>query len=724
MRGRFFVPILALLVAIQPLPAMGAQSLDEVFAQAQQLMRRGDYSAAEQLYASVSAPHAMFLQARAALANGDPESAEATLQSLFDTYPDSDQTAPALLLLAQVRRAAGDCSGALRAIQAFLAAPHEPLGPYPALQQAQCFGKLGDWPAELSAARTALSIDNGGPRLTQIEALERGAEAAAKLGRKQDALDFYNRALGLASTRGYRAEMLFTTATIARAMGRDDTASVADRFRAIVIDLPETARAPDALDTLIDMGIDGTVSPLQAGTVRLNAKSYDAALTWFGEVPDGSPEAGPAGLAAAIAEVKLGREDDARMRLAALADADPTVAGRALLQLGQLQMRAGEYTKADTTFSKVTSIAPDKAAEGLLDAGLTRFARQDFAGAQDAWQRALTLQPSSQSDAELHFWLSKVLPPGSAAAADSLSQAAQSAPDSYYGLRAQELLDGSSLAMASLSAVRPDWLSLSPAEQQERTAWLASLGFGSPDQLRAEINALPGLHRAERLLDSGMQTEASWEIDAVSQSYVSAKDVAHLSALADWLTDHDLPQLTLKVGKAERDLVGLGNLPRAVQKQVYPAAWGDLVVEQSARYGVDPLLMLAMIRQESSFDPKAQSAAPAFGLTQIVPSTGRNIASRLAIDDFSTRDLFKPAVSLQFGSWFLSQLQSDFPHHPFAPLAAYNAGGGNVSRWLDRYGDDPDFFVELIPFVETQTYLRIVYDNYRHYQLLYGSAPH
>ena len=53
-------------------------------------------------------------------------------------------------------------------------------------------------------------------------------------------------------------------------------------------------------------------------------------------------------------------------------------------------------------------------------------------------------------------------------------------------------------------------------------------------------------------------------------------------------------------------------------------------------------------------------------------------------------------------------------------LAAYDAGGGNVSRWQDRWGDDPDILVEEIPFAETQTYLRTVYSNYLEYRLLYG----
>jgi soluble lytic murein transglycosylase len=312
------------------------------------------------------------------------------------------------------------------------------------------------------------------------------------------------------------------------------------------------------------------------------------------------------------------------------------------------------------------------------------------------------------------------MPSDSAAQAqDALNQAVAAAPESYYGLRAQEQLSGTLSVASTTPSTSTAWLSPSTAEVQERTAWLASLKT-TPERVSQEVNALPALSRADALLELGLRTEAGWEVDGVQAQYAQTRDVAHLSALADWLTARDLPQLALRVGKQMRDLVGLSNLPRAVQKQVYPAAWGDLVAEQAASYNVDPLLMLALMRQESSFDARAQSGAQAMGLTQVVPATGRNIASRLGRDDFALSDLLKPAVSVEFGTWFMAQLLGDYKGRIFPALAAYDAGGGNVSRWLQRFGDDPDLLVEEIPFAETQTYLRIVYDNYWHYQALYG----
>jgi soluble lytic murein transglycosylase len=106
---------------------------------------------------------------------------------------------------------------------------------------------------------------------------------------------------------------------------------------------------------------------------------------------------------------------------------------------------------------------------------------------------------------------------------------------------------------------------------------------------------------------------------------------------------------------------------------------------------------------------------------QVTPPTARSIASRFGHDDFALRDLFKPAISLEYGSWFLSQVLREFDGRPFPALAAYNAGGGNVSRWLSRFGDDPDVLVELVPFTETRTYLRVVYENYAQYRRLYAN---
>ena len=705
-----------------------AATADTLFAQGRQLLRRGDNASAQAFFAQLAdqlspdlAASAQVLEARAALADGDSDGAEAILQHVLAANPGPTAAAQAYFGLEQVRRAAGDCAGALRALGAYESiVGAAAVGPYTSLQRAQCAAKLGDWPAELDAARLALAIDGGGPRLSRIEALERAAEASTKLGRKQDALDYYSQSLQLAGTRAYRAEMLYTTAAVARSLGQ--TALAIDHFRSVVVDYPEQARGPDALDALSDMGRDGSVSPYQAGLVRLAAKDESRALWQFEQVEPGSQDWGPAQLGRAEALLKLGRDDDARQGLQAVADSDPAHAASALLRLGQLDERDGDNeAAAEAHYLAMAQAAPDRAAEALFHVGFTRYARQDTAGAQAAFRQGLASggPPAPIVQAELDYWLAKTLPNGSAEANAALGAAAVAAPDSYYSLRAQDALNTTQRAASSAPSPSASWLAPSAQELQERSDWFVAQGT-TAERASSEVAATEGIRRVAQLLDLGLRTEASWEIDGLLQQYAQAHDLVHLSALADWLAANDLPQLELQVGKQERDLAGYTNLPRFIQKQVYPAGWGDLVQEAAGRYSLDPLLLLAVIRQESSFDPRAQSGAQARGLTQVVPSTASSIAARLGYTDFSQRDLFKPALSLDFGAWFLGQLLGDYKGQVVPTLAAYNAGGGNVARWLNRFSNDPDLLVEQIPLNETQTYVRIVVDNYWHYQTLYA----
>ena len=512
--------------------------------------------------------------------------------------------------------------------------------------------------------------------------------------------------------------MLFTTATIARALGQKPLAI--ERFRAVVVDYADQARAPGALDALVEMDRGGTVSPLQAGLVRLNGKEYRAAIALLDQLEPGNPDWGAAQLARADALLKQGNDEAGRQGLAAVADADPAQAGSALLRLGQLQEREGASAAAEATYLQMARAAPDRAAEALFHVGFTRFVRGDRSGrpgglanrARRAVRRRRPYKRSCGTGQRAPTRVTRLL------RASPGSKPAAAASETYYGLRAQEQLGVTLSVASSQPPTNAAWLNLTATEVQERNAWLTKLGT-TAQRVERDIATLAGLQRADALLELGLRTEASWEVDAIAQQYVQARDVAHLNGLADWLTARDLPHLTLRVGRQMRDVVGYENLPRAAQKQVYPAGWGDLVAEASSRFAVDPLLMLAMMRQESSFDPRAQSGAEAMGLTQVVPSTARSIASRLGREDFVLRDLFKPAISVEFGTWFLAELLSDYKGRVFPALTAYNAGGGNVAGWLRRFGDDPDLLVEQIPFSETQTYLRIVYDNYFHYQALY-----
>jgi soluble lytic murein transglycosylase-like protein len=146
----------------------------------------------------------------------------------------------------------------------------------------------------------------------------------------------------------------------------------------------------------------------------------------------------------------------------------------------------------------------------------------------------------------------------------------------------------------------------------------------------------------------------------------------------------------------------------------YPAAFPEHVWRWSRAHGVDPLLTLGVMRQESAYKSWAVSSANAVGLLQILPVTGALVARDLGQDRFSPRDLLDPATSIRFGTWYLGRLLARF--HGRAPLAvaAYNAGPGAVGDWLAARpdGEEIDDFVELIPVDETRNYVRRVLGFY------------
>jgi soluble lytic murein transglycosylase len=147
----------------------------------------------------------------------------------------------------------------------------------------------------------------------------------------------------------------------------------------------------------------------------------------------------------------------------------------------------------------------------------------------------------------------------------------------------------------------------------------------------------------------------------------------------------------------------------------YPTYYGDLVLAETQSNQVDPLLYLALIRQESGFNPWSTSVADARGLGQIIPSTAREIAQRLGVRNFALDQLYLPYVSVRFGVWYFAQDLRQLSE-PVWALAAYNAGTGRATRWQQP---DLDYAIEEIDASETNLYVRIVYSNWRQYQAIY-----
>lgn len=151
---------------------------------------------------------------------------------------------------------------------------------------------------------------------------------------------------------------------------------------------------------------------------------------------------------------------------------------------------------------------------------------------------------------------------------------------------------------------------------------------------------------------------------------------------------------------------------------LFPFPYKDAIVNWSAERQLNPLLVVSLMRQESRFQPEIRSPAGALGLMQVMPATGEEVAQNIGVTDYS---LINPEDNITLGTWYLDFTHGEFDGNSMLAIASYNAGPGNVSKWLRQFNlRDPDEFVEKIPFGETKGYVESVFGNYWNYLRLYS----
>jgi soluble lytic murein transglycosylase len=163
-------------------------------------------------------------------------------------------------------------------------------------------------------------------------------------------------------------------------------------------------------------------------------------------------------------------------------------------------------------------------------------------------------------------------------------------------------------------------------------------------------------------------------------------------------------------------------LPREIQEVIFPLDYVPLIKRYSAQHDIDPFIVAALIGQESSYVADVRSPANAWGLMQILPSTGRQLARAEGVPRFRTQMLTDPETNVRLGTRYFATLVRNHGGVPYA-LAAYNAGAARVIRWkADRVGVEQAEFIDDIPFPETQMYVKKILGTAVDYRRLYGKA--
>lgn len=358
---------------------------------------------------------------------------------------------------------------------------------------------------------------------------------------------------------------------------------------------------------------------------------------------------------------------------------------------------------AEETYRTLAARFPAREAAGhaLWRLGWVAHHRGDWRAAEQSWARLAEIPGGRSQRLAALYWTGRVRERlGQRAAAERAWQRVLAdAPRSYYGLLASRRTAAPAIKASAEPVIR---LPASPAE-----AAIADPGFVRVDLLR-------------RL---GLLEAALAELEEVVQRSVG--DTVRLYAATGAYVRDERYHMALRVLRRHFTAVassGHPDVPRAFWEMLYPLPWRGEVTEAAERSGLDPFLVAAIVREESSYYPRAVSRSGARGLMQLMPATAQPMADVRGWAFRGGELLDDPAANIQLGTAFMAGLLREFGD-PRLALAAYNAGPRRLRDWWRaRRGDDIEAFVEEIPFDETRHYVKRVMLSWDEYRRIYGPA--
>jgi len=390
----------------------------------------------------------------------------------------------------------------------------------------------------------------------------------------------------------------------------------------------------------------------------------------------------------------------------------------------QLQLAADIWQRLAQEYPG-SDLVPD----ALFNAGIELYRLAAYDKAMVVFQKDLILSNLPADQARTYLWIGK----SQLALADKDSSqqswqlAASLDPTGYYSERARDLLMGKTVFEAPSSYnLNFDLVK----ERSEAESWIR-ITFNLP--ANTNLTGLGGLSSDGRLTRG---TEL-WQLGLFDQARDEFEDLRLAVAsnpvdsyrLVNYMVDLGLYRMAIA---SSRQLLKLAGLETYTQMLVAPQFFNhinygvyfhDLVVPYAHEFNINPLFLFSMIAEESSFEGFVHSSAGARGLMQIMPATGQERAETLGWPmNFTSDDLYRPNISIRLGASYFSKNLYDFNGDYFAALSAYNAGPGFALSWENLAGSDPDLYLEVVRFTNSDPYDYIwnIYEIYIVYRSIYS----
>jgi soluble lytic murein transglycosylase len=685
---------------------------------AERLRYEGEYEAAIEVYTSIVQQADGEAKQDARLAAADLfvrteryEEARDTLGAYLLTEGAPSDGSAARYMFASTLDDLGDPAGALASYEVYINAGGA-ASDFAKIERAKMLARLARAVDAEQAAAEVLALDIFESFKSSFMLSMGSAYEQARLD--AEALAWYDRAR---NTPGADiASAVARSGGVRKRLG--DPAWTAD-FLQYVTNFPGGGAAMELLGELDAAAVP--VNDYVRGVVAYRAFENEAARAALSREAAGGEYAAEATYYLGALEERTGAFDAAIAQYARVVELNPqsTLADDALWWRGRLLELSGRGAEATQVYRQLFDGYP--ASEWRSDAGFRRglvpFRQEDYVGAAQGWADVAAGIDDDEERLRIRYWHARALKEDGddETAEELLEELRAEAPADFYGLRAEVLLGDNDKKVESpdLDEDEIDW--------DEVDAWVreaAGLATATPAASAPPIDERSWEEAAE-LVTVGLRAQG----DALFRGIITLHQDEPLGLLAVTRRLHEEGRTSLAARAAATLIASFeedgGEPPEALLRVSYPLAFGDLVEGASDEEDVPPLLLLALVRQESFYDPDAGSTAGALGLTQVIPSTGDSIASVLGLQPFDPKRLFRPKLSLRFGANYLSSQLEQFDENEYHALAAYNGGPGTAANALESSGDDLDLFVEDLEFDETRLYVKLVLENYARYRQLY-----
>jgi len=380
--------------------------------------------------------------------------------------------------------------------------------------------------------------------------------------------------------------------------------------------------------------------------------------------------------------------------------------------LAKAYKESDQHNKAVQMYSEITQIHPQckYATTALWYVGWLHYKDRHYEQAKLAFKTIATTEDSRFEKERAMYWMARIAHSQGFKkhAVDIYRLLVRSYPLSYYpNLAAQRLVE-------LQVPLPPSYMS-----KQNLT--------GTPLTVDLDVDISkyqdhPNFIKGIEFLKLGQRSIAEREFNELRNKTEDSKKLNVILAYLYHLTNDIHKSIYLfrtKIHDFAKSYPGTTN--RSAWLLAYPRPYKALTEYYCKEVGLDPLLLTAIMREESSFQADVKSYAHAMGLTQVIYSTGKYIARNLGHKNFKLDDLTDPNTSIQFGSFFLDELVGKYKGNHALAISAYNAGETAVNRWLRERKDSPmDEFIEDIPYSQTRRYTRRVLKSYGIYNYLYS----